>query len=198
MLSWPLVLGVIAGFALAFLRRPSLHQVAATIDTLGDTRDRMLSSLRFDESATPSEFQRLAIEESRDWVRTRALLPLIPLRVPSELKWFAVPLATLALLWWHELGRAAAQDAAIAQAQAEVNDTTRSLETLAKQVAERAQATTDETLRKIAERLKQSATQVRAEANRGGEAQKTALRELSELEQLVKQLRQPDAATPMN
>jgi hypothetical protein len=196
MLSWPVILGAIAGLVLALLRRPSLPQVAATLDALGGTRDRLLSSLRFDESAAPSEFQRLAIEETRDWIRTRALLPLVPLRIPGELKWLAVPLATLALLWWHELGRAAAQDAAVAQAQAEVGDTVRSLDALAQQVAEHARAADDETLRKIAERLKQSATQVRAEASQGGEAQKTALRELSELEQLVKQLRQPDAATP--
>jgi hypothetical protein len=196
MLSWPVILGAIAGLVLASLRRPSLAQVAATIDTLGGTCDRLLSSLRFNESVAPSEFQRLTIEETRDWVRTRELLPLVPLRVPGELKWLAVPLATLALLWWHELGHAAAHDAAVAQAQADVSDTARSLDALARQVAERAQSTNDETLRKIAERLKQSATQVRAEASHGGEAQKTALRELSELEQLVKQLRQPDAATP--
>src|SRR5688500_16759432 len=47
MLSWPLILGAIAGALITFLRRPSLRQVAAAADSAGQTNDRLLSSLVF-------------------------------------------------------------------------------------------------------------------------------------------------------
>jgi hypothetical protein len=85
--------------------------------------------------------------------------------------------------------RAAAETAAIA-------GTAARLDRLASQLDKNADPAREQELRRIAERLKQSAEQMRAEAATGGDAQKTALRELAMLEELVKQLRQPEAATP--
>jgi hypothetical protein len=194
-LIWPFVLGMIGGFIVALARRPSLRVVAQIVDGLGGTRDRLLTALDFSARSKPAALEGLAVEESSAWLGTRDFRPLLPIRPPQELRWLAVPLAMLALLWWDSISKAAARDARAAAAMAEVSGTVRQLEDLAKQVEKRAAATDDETLKKITDRLKQAAGQLRAEAERGGEANKTALRELAKLEQLVKELQRPDFAT---
>jgi uncharacterized coiled-coil DUF342 family protein len=115
-------------------------------------------------------------------------------RPPGELRWLVVPLTTLAIFWWSGLNEAADREHRIAAAISETAGTVKQLETMAEQLRKR--AADDETARKIAERLKQSAAQVRAEARDGRDAQRTALRELALLEQLVKELRRPDQPTP--
>jgi hypothetical protein len=105
-------------------------------------------------------------------------------------------LLMLALLWWHEFDRAAQRDVAIAAARENASATIRSFETMAKQMEERAKVTDDEKLRIVSERLKQSAAQLRAEAERAGDMNTAALRQIADLEQLVKQLRQSDRVTP--
>lgn len=195
MLSWPVLLGAIGGLLITLLRRPSLAHTAATLDVRGNTRDRLTSALEFSRRKSAKEMEQLAVKESADWLAGRDLRPLVPLRAPRELCWIAVPLVTLALLFWHETNRAALQDAAILAATENVRDTERSLESLARKIEDRAKATDDAVLKKVADRLKESAAQLRAEANRAGDTQTAALREIAELEQLIKQLRQPQAAT---
>ena len=195
MLSWPFILGIIGGTILTALRRPSLAATAAILDQRGNTRDRLVSAQEFAALRTPTEMQRLALGETSGWLAKQDLRPLVPIRFPRELRWIAVPLATLALLWWHELDRAAQRDAAIVDARENVAPTLRSLETMANQVEKRAQQTDDAALRRIADRLKQSASQLRAEADRAGDTETAALRQIAELEQLVKELRQPMTAT---
>ena len=196
MLTWPFILGALGGAFLTALRRPSLTATAQILDARGNTMDRLLSARAFSEQRQPTEMQRLALAETSAWLGGRDLRPLAPVRFPRELKWVFVPLAMLALLWWHEFDRAAQRDVAIAAAQQNASTTIRSLEAMAKQVEERAKANNDDELRKIAERLKQSAAQLRAEADRAGDTNTTALRQIAELEQLVKQLRQPERVTP--
>jgi hypothetical protein len=196
MLSWPFILGMIGGAILAALRFPSLALTAAILDARGNTRDRLVSAREFATRKDPTEMQRLAVRDTTDWLARQDLRPLAPIRFPRELRFVFVPLATLALLWWHELERAAQQDAAIAVARENASTTVRSLEALAEQLRERSKATDDKTLQRVAERLQQSAAQVRAEANRAGDTNTAALRQIADLEQLVKELRQPQRATP--
>ena len=189
------MLGAVAGVVVALLRRPTLRRVAEIVDSLGDTRDRLITALDFSEMERPGDMELLAMRETGDFARARNFRPLLPIRPPEELRWLVVPLAALAILWWDGLRAAAERDARIASATAEVAGTVKQLETLADKLA--AKSTDDEHSKRIAERLKQSAAQIRAEAREGGEAQKAALREMAKLEELVKELRRPDAATPV-
>jgi hypothetical protein len=196
MLTWPFILGAIGSAILTVLRRPSLNEAAAILDARGNTRDRLVSAREFASRTGPSEMQQLAMRETTDWLAKQDLRPLAPIVFPRELRWIVVPLVTLALLWWHELDRARQRDAAIAAARQSVSATARSLETMAEQARERSGETDDGALRRIAERLRQSAAQIRAEAERAGDTHTAALRQIADLEQLVKQLRQPQRATP--
>jgi hypothetical protein len=196
MLSWPFILGVIGGAVLTALRRPSLMATAAILDARGNTRDRLVSAREFSSKSNATAMERLAVDETSDWLAKHDLRPLTPIGFPRELRWIVIPLATLALLWWHELDRATQRDAEIADARESVSPTARSLEKMAEQVQHRAAQTNDAVLRRIAERLKQSAAQLRAEAERAGDTNTAALRQIADLEQLVKELRQPQGATP--
>ena len=196
MLTWPFILGAIGGAILTALRRPSLNATAEILDARGNTMDRLLSARAFSAQPNPTEMHRLAVEETGTWLKGRELRPLAPVRFPKELGWIVVPLVMLGLLWWDEVDRAARHDQAVAAALQNATVTIRSLEAMAEQTEERAKATNDEELRKVAERLKQSAAQLRAEAERAGDTNTAALRQIADLEQLVKQLRQPERVTP--
>jgi hypothetical protein len=194
MLTWPFVVGALAGVVMAFWQRPTLRQVAETVDALGGTRDRLITALDFSAKERASELEALALRESAAFARSRDFRGLLPVRPPEELRWLVVPLMTLAIFWWGGLREADAREQRVAEAKAATAATTKQLETIAEQLRRR--GVDDETARRLAERLKQSAAQVRTEAEQGGEAQKTALRELALLEQLVKELRRPEAPTP--
>jgi hypothetical protein len=193
-LTWPFGAGALGGFVLAWLRRPTLRQTAALVDALGQTRDRLLTAYDFAGKPRASELEMLAAAESAKFTRGRDFRALLPIRPPEELRWLIVPLTTLAIFWWSGLQEASDREQRAANAKAATAETVRQLETLAEQLRKR--AAEDESARKIAERLKASAAQVRAEAEEGRDAQKSALRELALLEQLVKELRRPDAPTP--
>ena len=69
--------------------------------------------------------------------------------------------------------------------------TAKTLEELARQMEKANEKDPTEDLQKLAEELKRSAQQLRAEATTAEEAGKAALRELSELEKLVQELQKP-------
>ncbi len=193
MLTWPFVFGAIAGLLTALLRRPTLRRVAEGMDALAGTRDRLLTACDFSGKANATAMEMLAVAEAHGFLRGRSFSKYLPVRPPSELRWLVVPLVALGLLWWDAIVAAAAKrERASAQA-AEVAGTIRQLEKLADQITPKSKD--DERLRRIAERLRESVAQVRAEAGEGRDAQKAALRELSLLEELVKELRRPEAAT---
>lgn len=192
-LTWPFVAGAIGGSILAFVRRPSLRQVAERVDALGGTRDRLLTALDFAEKPRTTELEHLAQVESAAFAKGKDFRGLIPIRPPEELRWLAVPLAALGIMWWDGL-KAATDDAKrVQEATAATAGTVKQLETMAE--ALRKGVADNEEARRLADRLKQSAAQVRSEAEAGRDAQKAALRELALLEQLVKELRRPDAPT---
>jgi len=195
-LAWPLAAGAVAGLVLALVRFPGLRRVAVTIDRAGATRDRFVTALTFSKRAGDAELESLALAEIAGYARKCDLRSFLPIRAPRELFWVAIPIATLSLLWWDALETAASRDRRATEETAAIADTAAQLDLLASQLSKTANPDGEKQLQRIAERLKQSAEQMRAEAAKGGDAQKAALRELALLEDLVRQLRQPEAATP--
>ncbi len=193
MLTGPFVLGVIAGLFAALVRRPALRRVAEGMDALAGTRDRLLTACDFSGKENATAMELLAVEEVSGFLRGRNFAQYLPVRPPSELRWLVIPLVALGLLWWDAIAAATAKRERAAAQAAEVAGTIKQLEKLAEQLA--AKTKDDERLQRIAERLRESVAQVRAEAGEGRDAQKAALRELSLLEELVQELRRPEAAT---
>ncbi|MEO6738872.1 MAG: hypothetical protein ABIP20_01375 [Chthoniobacteraceae bacterium] len=195
-LSWPFVFGAFAALLLTLLRFPRLERVARSLDLAGATRDRFVTGLRLAEKGRASELEVVAMTEIAGWARDRKLGPLLPVRFPRELLWIAAPIGMIAMLWWDAMNAAAAKDQLAAQETAAISETAKQLEHIAKLTDIQANENQEKELRLIAERLRQSAEQMRAEAADGKDARKAALRELAMLEDLVKELRRPEAATP--
>jgi hypothetical protein len=82
-----------------------------------------------------------------------------------------------------------------AEARAAVEDTARQLEQLARRTEKAGEDAKSEDLKKIAGQLQQRADRLRAEAKDAGEAQKAALREISALEDLVRDMQKQPAAS---
>ena len=195
-LTWPFLSGGFAALLLMVLRFPRLERVARSLDVAGATRDRFVTGLRLAEKARASELELVAMHEIAGWARGRRLGALLPIRFPRELPWVVVPIATLALLWWDAMNAAAIKDQRAAQETAAISETAKQLEHIAKLTDIQASENQGKELMLIADRLRQSAEQMRAEAADGKDARKAALRELALLEELVKELRRPEAATP--
>ena len=195
-LTWPFILGVLAALISTAIQFPRLERVARSLDAAGATRDRFVTGLWLAEKAGANELETIALTEIADWARARKLGLLLPVRLPRELPWIAAPVAMLALLWWSAMNAAAIKDARAAQETAAISETAKQLEHIAKLTDIQASENQEKELKWIAERLRQSAAQMRAEAADGKDARKTALRELANLEDIVKQLRRPEGATP--
>jgi uncharacterized coiled-coil DUF342 family protein len=166
----------------------SLHDIASIIDRRAGTRDRFVTALAFaDEPPRTGEsaaIRTLARDECRRFLADRSFAQFFPWRVPREGLWLCVPLLVLAFLWWNaELARRH-RNALRVEAQAEVGPPADALERLAK-VASRTPDDTDG-LARIAEQLRKSATELHATTATREEARKAALRELSELEKMIK------------
>ena len=195
-LTWPFILGVLAALISTAVQFPRLERVALALDAAGATRDRFVTGLRVAEKACANELETVALTEIAGWARARKLGPLLPVRMPRELAWIAAPVAMLALLWWDAMNAAATKDQRAAAEMAEISDTIKQIERIAMLTDIQANETREKELKWIAERLRQSAEQMRAEAADGKDARKAALRELANLEDIVKQLRRPEGATP--
>jgi hypothetical protein len=196
MLTWPFAFGTIAALVVTMLRFPRSERVAHALDVAGATRDRFVTGLRLAEKSRASELETVALTEIAGWARGRKLSPLLPVRFPRELLWIAAPVAMLALLWWGAINANAIKDARAAQETAAISETAKQLDHIAKLTEILANENQEKTMKLIAERLRQSAEQMRAEAAEGKDAHKAALRELAMLEELVKELRRSEAATP--
>ena len=195
-LTWPFILGALAALVSTAIQFPRLERVARSLDAAGATRDRFVTGLRLAEKADVNELETVAMTEIAVWARARKLGPLLLVRLPRELPWIAAPVAMLALLWWSAMNAAAIKDTRAAQETAAISETAKQLEHIAKLTDIQANENQEKELKLIADRLRQSAEQMRAEAADGKDARKAALRELANLEDIVKQLRRPEAATP--
>ena len=196
MLTWPFMFGVIAALVITALRFPRLERVARSLDVAGATRDRFVTGLRLAEKSRSTELETVAMHEIVGWAHGRRLGLMLPVRFPRELLWLAAPIAMLALLWWDAMNSAAAKDQRATQETVAISKTAKQLDHIAKLTDIQASENQEKVLKLIAERLRQSAEQMRVDAADGKDARKAALRELALLEDLVKELRRPEAATP--
>ncbi len=180
----------------AVARRKTLPQTAALLDRLGGTRDRFCTALEFSESDAVSEMHTLAVRECAAFARGGHFGRLIRVRMPREAAWLLVPAVALTMMQWESRTAFDGRRAETSAAQAEVEETAKKLEELArKTAAANAEAKTDE-LKTIAAELKRSAEQLRARATNSEDAAKSALRELSALEQMVQELQKQPGASP--
>jgi chemotaxis protein histidine kinase CheA len=176
----------------AIARRIDLHAVAECVDRLGETRDRFLSALTFSKAET--DFQELARNECRTFLRRKKLERLVRLRLPGVVLWLAVPAIAILLMQWEWQLAADARRAAAEAAQRETEPTANRLEQLAKEIEKTNDPEREAELKKLAEQLRKSAERLRAQDNGAEEAAKAALRELSSLEQMLAQMQKPPAS----
>jgi hypothetical protein len=168
-------------------------EVAATVDRLGDTRDRFVTALKFSELPSIVEMQAMALRECRVFIQSRDFRTLTRWRWPREAPYLLVPAIALALLQWEERIAVQEKRSAAAAAQLEVAGTVRHLEQLARETEKANEQANSEELKKMAEQLKRSAEELRAGATDKTEAEKAALRQLSALEQLVREMEKSPA-----
>ncbi|MEA3211599.1 MAG: hypothetical protein QOE70_4656 [Chthoniobacter sp.] len=194
---WAALATLVAAGLVTLARHRSLPQAAAAIDRLGQTRDRFVTALAFSREEPSPELCALAIRECASFIRGADFARLVRLRPPRELLYLVIPALALLLLDWEARRTFGARDAAAAAGLAEIEGTAKKLEELARQAEKTNELAKMDELEKIAEELKRSAQQLRADATTPAEAEKAALRELSELEKLVQELqKQPGAPSP--
>jgi len=196
MLTWPFVFVAMAATLITAFNFPQPQRVARALDAADATRDRFVTGLRIAEKSGANEMETIALTEIAGYARSRKLGALLPVRLPRELPWIAAPVAMIAVLWWSAMNANAIKDARAAQETAAISETAKQLDRLGAAADILSKENEDKLLRLVAERLRQSAEQMRAEAADGKDARKSALRELAQLEDLVKELRRPEAATP--
>ena len=195
--GWAGLVALGAVLLVTVARRRSLPQAAAAIDHIGGTRDRFVSALAFSREAEAPELQALAVRECSDFIRRGNFARFVRVRLPRELAWLVVPAIALAMLQWEARGTFGARDAVAAAAREEVEGTAQQLEQLARQAEKQNEELKTEELKRLAEELRRSAEQIRAEAKDSEQAEKAALRELSELEKLVQEMqKQPGTPSP--
>lgn len=178
-------------------RRRSLVETAGILDRLGGTRDRFLTALTFSTAPESEAMHALAVQECTRFVRAGKFSQLIRVRIPRDTVWLVVPVLALALLQWEAQHTFATRDAEKAAARAAVEGTAKHLEQLARETAKASEQNKAEELKKLAEQLQRSAEELRANATNPEDAGKSALRELSALEQMVQDMQKsPAALTP--
>ena len=211
-----LAVAAVAALILAILatiiRRRNLAETAAILDRLGGTRDRFLTALTFageritnsgDALSSPAsaagagDMRSLAIEECRRYIRSGKFAELIRLRLPRQTFYLVVPMLALMALQWESRQEFAARDAEKSAARAAVEDTAKRLEQLARETERASEQNKADELKKLAEQLQRSAEQLRANATNPEDAQKSTLREISALEQMVQDMQKsPGKMTP--
>ena len=168
-------------------RAPDIGTVARLLDQRGETRDRFATALQFAGSTRP--WEDAAAQECAAFIRSFDVRPLLQLAVPRELRFLAIPLIATGLLGWHSSIGAARASVARAAAQEEIAGTVAQLEQLAKETDKASDQAQSDELKRIAQQLKRSAENLRAGADKSGEASRNALKELSALEQMIAEMR---------
>jgi len=185
---------LIFAFLLTLARRRSLQETAGILDHLGGTRDRFLTALTFADAPEGQSMRALAVKECTQFVRGGKFSELIRVRLPREAVWLAVPVLSIALLQWEAQHTFSAREADKAAARAAVEDTAKKLEQLARETAKASEQNKADELKKLSEQLQHSAEQLRANATNPEDAGKSALRELSALEQMIQDMQKAPSA----
>lgn len=182
-----LVLGTAVFSALR--RSADLAMTARMVDRAAGTRDRLATALEF-TSQSSAEPRQLALQECLAYVRGKDFAPHLPWRMPPEARWIWVPLCAMALLRWDAQVTAAARHAQVESATQAMAPALAELQKLAQEMEKRADPSTSDAMKRLAEELRKSAERLRADAKNSGDAQKSTLRELSALEDLVRQMQE--------
>jgi Asp-tRNA(Asn)/Glu-tRNA(Gln) amidotransferase C subunit len=188
----------LAAAGLWLFARPDIQETAAVIDRLGDTRDRFITALALEAGSAPATpLRELARRECTEYLAARDFRPLIALRFPAQAAWAIAPCIAILLLQWAHDSQQHRARAQAEEASGAIARTVQQIEALARNAERKALEPGSEEMRRIAEQLKASAERLRAQTT-PEEAQKAALRELSHLEEMVRELqRQPSAAEEM-
>ena len=196
-LAWP-TLGLLAvdalalagGFALAriWVNCPTLPQVAKAIDQRADTQDRLATALSLeslDKMQTPLESAALA--ECRAYLSRFDAVRWTPIRLPSSLTWLLAPMLSILLL---RLWLNPAPNSDLFEPVRTPDATTLRIAGRLEEMAGRLerQSLPAANVQKLAAAFKRGAARLRAEA-RGEAPAKSALREISALEELVEATR---------
>ncbi len=184
-----LALWLIGSLAFAVVSIRSIDATAVALDRLAGTRDRFQTALAFSSRPPGAEFEALAIEECETYASRFELERWIPLRFPREAAWVLAPVASIALLHWQAAltTRANRPDPA---AQAKVEGQARTLEQIAADLAKAAEARKDEELAKLAKEMQERAARLKDRAATDRNADQLALREISALEAMLREMQQ--------
>ena len=184
-----LVVWLAGTFGLARYNLRPLLQVAEQLDRVAGTRDRFQTALDFSHHSNPPAFEQLALDECESYARDFPLEQWLPVAFPRFALWALVPVTTIALLWWHAAltERANRPDAA---AREKVEGQAKSLEQIAADLAKAAELRGDEELARIAREMQERAARLKDRAPKDREADKLALREISALEAMLREMQQ--------
>ena len=191
----PLVIGAPLAVALALAAfetwrsRPTLARVAFLLDRRAGTRDRLATALAFEDES--GVFAVAAHAECEAWLRANFDGQReTPLTWPGALPWIAVPIISLLLLHlWPEAVATDAPAVALLKPDPAALHIAGELETMARRAEQKPPGEQSVELQKVAAALKRSASLLRSEAEGTG-ASKAVLRELSALEQFVREARE--------
>ncbi len=167
----------------------SVASTAVALDRLAGTRDRFQTALAFAQRPAGAEFEALAIDECERFAARFEIKSWIPLRFPRQFLWVLAPLASIALLSWQAalLARANRPDPV---AQARVEGQAKTLEQIAAELAKAAETRNDEDLAKLAREMQERAARLKERAAKDRDADQWALREISALEAMLREMQQ--------
>ena len=172
----------------AFSFRP-IAATARALDELAGTQDRFQTALVFAGRPERAEFETLAIDECERYATRFEVERWIPLRFPRLAAWALAPIASIALLHWHASLEAMANRPDPAT-QAMVGGQAKTLELIAAELAKVAETRQDDELAKLAKEMQERAARLRDRAATDRDADKLALREISVLEAMLRQMQQ--------
>ena len=184
-----LALWFVGSLGLAAFSFRSIAATAAALDQLAGTRDRFQTALAFAGRPAGAEFEALAIDECERYASGFEMERWIPLRFPRQAAWALAPIASIALLHWHAAleARANRPDPA---AQARVEGKAKTLEQIATDLAKAAETRNDEELAKLAREMQSRAARLKDRAALDRDADQLALREISSLEAMLREMQQ--------
>lgn len=178
--------GTLASAAFSFR---SMDATAMSLDKLAGTRDRFQTALAFANRPAGAEFEALAIDECESYASRFELERWIPVRFPRQAGWVLAPIASIALLQWQVM-LTARTNRPDPVAQARVEGQAQTLEQIAADLAKAAETRSDEELAKLAKEMQERAARLKDRAAKDRNADQLALREISALEAMLREMQQ--------
>jgi hypothetical protein len=175
-----LVVGPVAGAALAWLRRTDWQAAARAVDQTCDLKDCTVSALDFADRTEVTTFHELTQRDAIRYVEAVEPRRAAPLCVPGTAPW-AIAALVLALLVLPQSAPPPAPAAAPSEPPQAVVDEADKIEKYAAELAKLAEAEQHPGLKKLAEEMKKSAEQLR----QPGVDTRAAMARISELQKML-------------